>query len=279
MKLALLTFLIVFYTSSFAESSDERHLFVISGVIVNSGASKKIERFVEMIEKRSGYRLKPFYVNSYDRLSETLRHHPDAIAWSCGATFVQDRIKDKQQLVAVPLFNGSPTYGSVIIARKDNSRKSISDFDDGVFAYSDLRSNSGYLSLAIFLKKHGFDIKKFFRLKILTGTHERSIESVYKGLADIAAIDEYIWIEYLRIKPYLAKELHVIKKLGPFPFTPIVAGAGVKKEVLKKIQNSLVNMQESELKTFKNDFHIDGFVVKDASFYDPIKKMLQNMGE
>jgi len=279
MRYVLLSILIVYSTSSFAESSAERHLFVISGVIVNSGASKKVERFVKMIEKKSGYKLKPFYVNSYDRISETLRYHPDAIAWSCGATFVQDKIKDNQQLVAVPLFNGMPIYNSVVIARKDDSRKRIIDFKGGIFAYSDPRSNSGYLSPAMFLKKHGFDVDDFFRLKILTGTHERSIESVYKGLADISAIDEYIWVEYLRTKPYLARELHVIKKLGPFPFTPIVAGSGVEKKVIKKIQNSLVNMEEDELKSFKKDFHMDGFVVKDASFYEPIKKMLQNIGE
>lgn len=232
-----------------------------------------------MIENKSGYKLKPFYVNSYSRLSQTLRNNPDAIAWTCGAPYVEDSIQNKQQLVAVPLFKGVPTYSSFIIARKDDKRKKLKDFKNSTFAYSDRRSNSGYLAPSILLKKNGFDINDFFRVKVLAGTHERSIESVYKGLADVAAIDEYVWIEYLKMKPYLGNDLHVIQKTGPFPFTPIVAGSNVKKEVLLKIQNSLINMNKSELQTFKTDFNMDGFVHKDKSFYDPIRKMLKLVNE
>jgi len=279
MRNMLVAFLLVFQINSFAKSAVDEHLFVISGVVVNSGASKKIENFVQMIENKSGYKLKPFYVDSYARLSETLHNNPESIAWTCGAPFVEDSIYDKQQLVAVPLFNGVPKYSSFIIARKDDKRKKLIDFKNSTFAYSDRRSNSGYLAPSILLKNSGFDIIDFFRVKVLAGTHERSIESVYKGLADVAAIDEYVWVEYLKAKPYLLKALHVIEKTGPFPFTPIVAGSSVNKEVLQKIQDSLVNMSQAELKTFKTDFNMDGFVRKEKSFYDPIKKMLEQVSK
>jgi len=281
MRSALFAFLLLFSLNIFATSTDtdEEHLFVVSGVVINSGTSKKIEKFVEMIEKKSGYKLKPFYVNSYDRLSETLRNNPDALAWTCGSVYVQDHIQDRQQLVAIPLFNNMPTYSSYIVARKDDTRKKLTEFKAASFAYSDIRSNSAYLSFGILLKKRGFDIKDFFRVKVHTGTHERSIESVYKGVADIAAIDEYIWVEYLKTQPYLSKGLHVIEKNGPFPFTPIVAGSGVNRQTLQKVQNSLINMNKTELQNFKNDFNMDGFILKDSSFYEPIKQMLTEISE
>ena len=49
MKL-LFTFIFIFHINSFAQSEIDEHLFVVSGVVVNSGASQKIENFIKMIK-------------------------------------------------------------------------------------------------------------------------------------------------------------------------------------------------------------------------------------
>jgi len=215
----------------------KEHLFVVSGVITNGGSDEKIEKFVDMIEKNTGYALRTMYVNSYERLSHVLRDNPDALGWTCGAPYVEDSEHDGQQLIAVPLLNNLPTYSSFIITRKDNNKKALVDFKDKIFEYSDLRSNSGYVAPSVILKDHGYDIGNFFRVKILAGNHERSIESVYRGLADVAAIDEYVWLEAIKANPKYSERLHVIEKSGPFPFTPVVAGADVEKKTIKRVQD------------------------------------------
>lgn len=256
----------------------EEHLFVVSGVVVNSDGSEKIINFIKMIEAKSGYKLKPYYVNSYSRLSEVLRQNPQALAWTCGAPYVEDSIKDGQQLIAVPLFNGVPTYSSFIVTRKTEKGKKLSDFSSRVFVYSDKRSNSGYVAPAKLLKESGKNIDDFFRVKILAGTHEKSIDSIYRGLADVGAIDEYVWVEYIKRKPHISEKLHVIQKTGPYPFTPIVAGKNVNKKDLVKIKNALISMNKEELMAFKKDFSMDGFVNKEADFYDPIKENMKYIG-
>ena len=279
MKYLLILLLTMFPLTSFTLAKTNEHLFVISGVIVNSDTNIKMKNFINIISKKTGYKLKPFYVNSYDRLSKTLRDNPYALAWTCGLPYVQDSIKDNQQLVAVPLYKGKPTYSSLIISRKDNKKQNLIDFRNNIFAYSDIRSNSGYLAPSVLLKKHGLNIKNFFRVKIPTGTHEAAIEAVSNGLADVAAIDEYVWDEYVRTRSHITKKLHIIEKTGPFPFTPIVVGSGVTNDVLNKIKKSLIELTPTELESFKNDFHMDGFILKDPSFYDPIKKMLHYINE
>jgi len=259
-------------------SQKDEHLFVVSGVIVNSDSSQKIENFIQMIEEKSDYSLKPFYVNSYMRLSEVLRQNPDALAWTCGAPYVEDSVKDGQQLVAVPLFNGVPTYSSFIVTRKSEKANKLVDFKGSVFAYSDARSNSGFVAPSALLKKEGFDMKDFFRVKVNTGTHEKSIESIYRGLVDVGAIDEYVWMDYIRTRPHLREKLHVIEKIGPFPFTPIVAGRDVEERVLKNVQKSLVNMNKEELDILKKDFLLDGFVLKRDTFFAPIKENMLLIG-
>ena len=260
-----------------AYAKSDKHLFIVSGVIVNSKSSKKVDSFVKMIEEKSSYKLKAFYVDSYARLSEILRNNPDALAWTCGAPYVEDSIKDKQQLIAVPLFNNKPTYSSFIVTKKSSKATSLLDFKDKIFAYSDSRSNSGFVAPSQYLKIHNHHLKDFFRIKINAGTHERSIEAIYRGIADVGAIDEYVWVDYIKTRPKIAEKLHVIQKMGPYPFTPIVAGKGVSIKMIKKLQVAFTTLNKAELKQFNHDFKLDGFVIKKPSFFNPIKTMLINL--
>ena len=274
----MLFFLTLFSLNSYAEHlSDQKHLFVVSGVVLNSTNSKKINDLVAMIERKTHYPLETYFVDSYERLSKLLRDNPYALAWTCGYPFVEDSEKDQQQLVAVPLYKGKPLYKSLIVSRKTDPGKSLSDFRGRIFVYSDPRSNSGYLAPSYLLSQQDTNIDQFFRLKIRAGSHEKSIEAIYRGLADIGAIDQYIWDIYIQKRPELLKKLHVIQETGPFPFTPVVAGKKVDPETLKKIRQALTNMEGQDLDKFRADFKMDGFVVKEKTFYQPIKDMISRI--
>ena len=215
------------------------HEFVVSGVVVNSGNAKLMDRFVAELSRKSGYPLTPRFVATYSELSTILRQHPDALAWTCGGPFVEDSIKDGQQLISVPLLHGEPVYHSLIMTRKERPEKGLLDFKGQVLAYSDPRSNSGFIAPAYRLRQEGQNIYGFFRLLLHAGNHERSIEAVYHGLADVAAVDSYVWYEYAKQHPDIAGELKIIDELGPFPFTPIVAGSKVSAETIARLQNTL----------------------------------------
>ena len=75
-KVSSILFSLFFLSSLYAKET--KHLFVISGVVVSSGNSKKIENFIKMIVDKSTYEIKPYYVQSYEHLSQTLADYPDA---------------------------------------------------------------------------------------------------------------------------------------------------------------------------------------------------------
>ena len=257
---------------------DEPVPFVISGVVVNSGSAKLVNRFVETLSVESGYPMKPVYVKSYAELSKILREKPNSIGWTCGAPYVQDRLKDGQQLISIPLFNNKPLYSSLIISHKEDPRKSLAEFKDKVFAYSDPRSNSGFVAPTYHLWSQGIDIKNHFRLLLHAGNHERSIEAMAHGLADVAAIDEYVWVDYIKQHPDTARSLHEIERLGPFPFTPIVAGRLVDKKIINNLQTILINLDKNKQgKLLLEAFGFDGFVIKEPEFYQPIQKMMETI--
>ncbi|MHB1100019.1 MAG: phosphate/phosphite/phosphonate ABC transporter substrate-binding protein [Burkholderiales bacterium] len=251
------------------------HDFVVSGVVVNSGDAKLLERFARFLSEKTGYPMHVVYASSYTQLSNMLRDHPDSVGWACGAPFVEDHKAYGEQLVAVPLFQGKPLYHSLIIAKKGRSEKHLADFRGEVLAYSDIRSNSGYVSPAYALHQEHIDISKYFRLLIDAGSHEQSIEAVLNGLADVAAVDEYIWVQYAKAHPDAVGKLQVLERMGPYPFTPIVAGTGVDTATMKRFENALTGMKaDGRGNVLLGNFGLDGFVLEPVKFYMPIEKML-----
>ncbi len=106
-----------------------------------------------------------------------------------------------------------------------------------------------------------------------SGSHEGSINALVNYLADVAAVDEYIWVEYQKKHPEEAGRLREIERFGPFPFTPIVAGSKVASDVIERIQGALVAMAtDQDGQNFLQHFGLDGFVVKELTFYDPIRE-------
>lgn len=273
-----ISLLIIGQTNQARASDVIQQPFVVSGVIINSQNGNLIERFTQYLSTESGYPLQVAYVNKYAELSRALRENPKAIGWTCGAPYVQDSEADGQQLIAVPLFNKKPSYHSLILSRRDRSETKLVDFEGGVLAYSDPQSNSGFLSPAYTLHKQGIDIKKHFRLLLNTHSHEGSINALINNLADVAAVDEYIWLTYLKKHPEASKLLHEVERMGPFPFTPIVAGNKVNENDINKLSSVLLNMQnEAAGKKLLAEFNLDGFVKKQPGFYQPIKNMLKEV--
>lgn len=273
-----ISLLIIGQTDQARASDVIQQPFVVSGVIINSDNGNLIERFTDYLSTKSGYPLQVAYVNKYSDLSRALRKNPEAVGWTCGAPYVQDSEFDGQQLVAVPLFNKKPTYHSLILRHAGRTEKNLADFKGGVLAYSDPRSNSGYLSPKYALHKQGIDIDKHFRLLLNTHSHEGSITALINKLADVAAVDEYVWQTYLKKHPEAGKLLHEIERMGPFPFTPIVAGNEVNASDIHKLSSTLINMHDdAEGQKLLAEFYLDGFVEKTPAFYQPIKNMLKEV--
>jgi len=259
-----------------AESSTPS--FVVSGVVLEQGNNTLLNQFTQWLAKKSSYPLNIQFTNSYQDLSQNLHNHPQNLAWTCGVPFVEDHVTDQQQLVAVPLFHGQPTYRSFVITTRGRSEKKLIDFKGQVFAYSDPRSNSGFIAPAYALKQQGIDIQTHFRFLMHTGLHEYSIEALLAGQADVANIDEYVVVEYFKAHPKAKKQLIILEKFGPFPFTPIVAGKKVTHQDVVRLQHTLTTMhQDPEGLRMLNLLGIDGFIVKPASFYQPILQMLEQL--
>ena len=258
--------------------SGEVHPFVVTGVVPGRENARVLEAFAAYLAERSGHPLRLRFVAAYEDLSEVLRRDPQAVGWTCGAPFVEDRARDGQQLVAVPLFHDRPEYHSLVIAAADREAQSLLDFHGGILAYSDPRSNSGYLAPSWYLLRNHHRLHDSFRLLLHTGDHERSIRAVIGGLADVAAVDEYVWEVYRRRWPEEAARVRVVQALGPFPFTPVVAGREVDGTTLRRLTRTLTGMGETPAgRRLLEQLYLDGFVERRPDFYRPLARMLEEL--
>ena len=279
----LMTFLFVFVlslvpstvTATHPDDQESNYPFIVSGVVRTSEA-KILKTFVSYLSQESDYPMYLVYAESYQALSDILENNTSAVAWTCGVPYVEDSEAFGQQLISVPLFRGKPVYHSVIITRTERAEKNLAEFSGGVFAYSDPRSNSGFIVPVYSLKREGIDINKHFRLLVNAHDHVGSIQAVMGGFADVAAVDEYIWVEYKEVNPEAKNKLREVENIGPFPFTPIVGGKDVNLQVIEKLQNTLISMHRNRKgQKMLEDLGLDGFIVKPPSFYQPIKEMLE----
>ena len=80
-------------------------------------------------------------------------------------------------------------YNSVFVVHKDATGRTPQDFATSRFAANALMSHSGYGAPMAWAAANGV----CFAAPIITGAHDRSVQMVADGRADIAAIDAQTW--------------------------------------------------------------------------------------
>lgn len=197
-------------------------------------------------------------------------------AWLCGYPYV--RMKDRLDLVAVPIHAGRPLYRSyLIVPAEDRATHGIVDLRGKVFAFSDPDSNSGWLTPQVELKRAGIDSSTFFKKSFHTWSHRRVIEACASGLAQGGAVDGYIWDTLARLHPELTGATRVAWRSPEYGFPPIVARRGIDNtDVLRRALLEMARTPPGQALLAR--LNLDGFSPGDAGLYDGIEANWHYLG-
>mgnify|MGYP000925832517 CR=1 FL=1 len=197
-------------------------------------------------------------------------------AWLCGYPYV--RMKDRLDLVAVPVYGGQPLYRSyLIVPAGDAATRSILDLRGQVFAFSDPDSNSGWLVPQVELKRAGEDASRFFKKTFYTWGHRKVIEAVAAGLARAGAVDGYIWDSLACLHPELTGATRVAWRSPVYGFPPIVARRGA--EGMEALRHALLHMARTPPgQTLLGRMNLDAFAAGDESLYAGIEANWRYLG-
>ena len=108
-------------------------------------------------------------------------------------------------------------YRSVFVARADDPRQSLSDFQGARFAYNEGLSQSGWAAPQTHAAKLGLRLPP----TVQTGAHRLSAEAVAEGRADIAALDAVTFALMQDALP-VASRLKVVGMTDPTPGLPYI---------------------------------------------------------
>lgn len=216
---------------------------------------------------------------SYREIVDLARRGKLDLAWICGYPYVRNQ--QFLRLVAVPEYNGRPTYRSyLIVPDSDRTTRSILDLRGRIFAFSDPDSNSGYLYpnyrlIMLQERPYAFYGKTFF-----TWTHRKVVEAVAARVANGGAVDGYVWETLARFHPELTTKTRVVDRSPPFGFPPVVARASLPDAELAQARRVLMDMaHDGEGRELLKMLNLTGFVAGEERLFADIERMAAAMAD
>jgi len=238
------------------------------------------DRWADYLGRRIGRPVRFVQRRTYAEISDLLATNEIQLAWICGYPFVRTREPEYLELVAAPVFRGSPLYRSYVIVHRDSPAQAVGDLAGKVFAYSDPDSNSGYLVPRAILARQGFDPDDFFRLSFFTYSHAETIEAVADRVADAGAVESYVWEFLAKTKPGLTERTRVLFRSEQHGFPPIVARTDLDPALSARIRDALLGMAEDEEgRSLLAELALDGFRKTHSTLYDSIRALGRRYGE
>ena len=172
----------------------------------------------------------------------TLDEPPPGIVWLCGLETVvrQDDGRLPASIVAAPIFPGhrTPVYDSVIVTSDRWDADGLDGLDRATLAINQRGSWSGHHALRAHVARHRLDERTVGRV-IETGSHEASIDALLRCEADVAAIDETVWVARLARDP-AAGALRVVGRTEPQPAPPFSIVHGLDAGLVAALREALL---------------------------------------
>lgn len=150
---------------------------------------------------------------------------PDLVlSQTCGYPF-RARLHGRVAYVGTPDYGvegcAPGHYRSVFVARADDPRQALADFDGAGSAYNEALSQSGWAAPQVHAARLGLRLPPV----VETGGHLLSARAVADGRADIAALDAVTWA-LLQGQDAVVERLRVVGMTDPTPGLPFITALG-----------------------------------------------------
>jgi phosphonate transport system substrate-binding protein len=206
--------------------------------------------------------------------------------WICGLPYVRKshHARPGIELLAAPVMAASrymrrPVYFSDIVVRRDSTVRSFSDLRGSRWAYNEPGSHSGYNIVRYQLARLSEDASYFGHVTA-TGAHQRTLWMIAAGQVDASAIDSTVLEREFRLRPSLARALHVIETWGPSPAPPWVVSKRLPAAIRLNLRSLLLSMhRESDGRALLRHARMARFVSVSDADYDPIRNMDRAAGD
>lgn len=226
---------------------------------------EKYQPLIDYLSEKTPYKYELVLKKNYEDTVKAIGNNEIDIAFFGPLTYLEAHLKYGAVCILKPRGNdGSASYRSVVITKKDSDIKVIADLKGKTFAFSASKSTSGNLVPRYLLASSGIHLKDFSKYTNFD-YHDSVVKAVLKGQYDAGAVRDSV------AKKYIKLGVRAIAESERIPTGPLVAGQGTQRAVTENIKKALLELNpdntthQKVLKRLDEDFR-NGF--EDASDTD-----------
>jgi phosphonate transport system substrate-binding protein len=247
----------------------------VAAMISPKETVKYYRQLIEYVGGKLGSPVEMVQRENYDEMDNLLERGDVQVAFLCAGPYVKDHAKFGAELLVAPQSYGQPFYHAYIIVHKDSPIKDLAGLKGKKFAFTDPKSNTGKL-VPTYMVAKDFNMtpEKFFGEVLYTRSHDKSVETVAKKVADGASIDSLIYDYAVKRNPVYTAETKIIRKSPPYGIPPLVIRKGMDPALRDKLKNIFLAMHTDPAgKAILDGIMVDKFIVPKDADYDTVREM------
>ena len=187
-----------------------------------------------------GVPVKTVVFKDYDACVRALEEGTLDVAQLSPFTFVNAKKRGvKMWPFATTVAQGTPTYSSYLVVRRDSPIRSLEDAKGKRLGFVDWWSTSGHLYPRFFLQERGFSVEKDFKTVFL-GQHDRVLQALLDGEIDIAAVssDTVVSAKVMGI----SGPVRILAKPGRIPYDALVTRADLDPALKRRVRAAFLKL-------------------------------------
>ncbi|MBI3782214.1 MAG: phosphate/phosphite/phosphonate ABC transporter substrate-binding protein [Deltaproteobacteria bacterium] len=211
---------------------------------------------------------------TYGEINDLLQRGELDLAFICSGGYVALPKDAPIEIIALPVVNGKSVYHSLIVVRDASPIQRFEDLEGLRVAFTDPLSSTGYLYPVFRVAALGKDPRTFFASVLFSGSHDRSIQAVLRGLVDAAAVNELVYNHLVVPHSEYWAQLRVIETSKDFGMPPVVAPRSVPAVVRTRMREFLLHLVDTpEGRKRLAALGVDGFKPGGSEFYDSVREI------
>ncbi len=176
--------------------------------------------------------------------------------------------------------DGTSTYHGLLFVRKDSGIKNVQDMRNTTMAFVERATTAGYIFPLAYFKKNGIaEYETFFKESFFAGSHDATIDAVYRKQADIGAAKNTIFEYYMAKNPQVAEQIEVLARSTSVPSNGLCVLPSVSRELRTRLRKTLLALDGSEEgREVLKKLRAVKFVKTDRQDYGPVMDMAMDAG-
>ena len=245
-------------------------VFIILPVENVSGMYEKFLPLKEYLEKAVSRRIVLTVAQNYQETIESIGTGRAHFAYLDPSAYCEARHRYGVLPLAKAIQEGSSTYRSVIVARRDSPMRRIVEGKGKRLALGSRGSSSSALIPAVMYKEVGISLHDFAAVDYLE-QEDRIALSVLTRRHNLGGLSERV------AQKYINDGLKIIKTSEAIPQYTLCAYAGVPKGLRKSIVQALLNIRKDQHpRLIQAMIDIDGFAPAQDRDFDVVRVMIKN---